>query len=367
MNQAEEYRREFPPCGYGLLGLCCSDCLLGPCRISPFEKEKAKGLCGADAELLVAWNLLRLTWREGASTLKLLQEAVRQFRERAKKPEVLVEAAAGIEGQRIARKYGLPGKGSRRKLVRFLGEESAKLLDPLPDKSSSLFPFLFSEKVFPALYAKTLPSGSLASQLISLPGPRQKEEDPEEVLRRCLQTSLLILAAEELEQDLSSLLGPSLIQTDEEEQPRIILKGLPDSPVPLLIVLARTPGLFPGVIQERILKGLTETPPGTLVIPIRRMAEIGPIGEVLYKKWALPITDLALVVLVESLSLTDTLGSLALGLSTASHPPLPIQGREKTGRFSSQGLDPVLGKRYLPVESETALSMIFQFLDEKKP
>lgn len=367
MNQAEEYRREFPPCGYGLLGLCCSDCLLGPCRISPFEKEKAKGLCGADAELLVAWNLLRLTWREGASTLKLLQEAVRQFRERAKNPEVLVESTAGIEGQRIARKYGLPGKGSRRKLVRFLGEESAKLLDPLPDKSSSLFPFLFSEKVFPALYAKTLPSGSLASQLISLPGPCQTEEDPEEVLRRCLQTSLLILAAEELEQDLSSLLGPSLIQTDEEEQPRIILKGLPDSPVPILIALARTPGLFPGAIQERILKGLTETPPGTLVIPIRRMAEIGPIGEVLYKKWALPITDLALVVLVESLSLTDTLGSLALGLSTASHPPLPIQGREKTGRFSSQGLDPVLGKRYLPVESETALSMIFHFLDEKKP
>src|SRR5512139_230231 len=106
MNQGEEYRREFPPCGYGLLGLCCADCLLGPCRISPFEKEKAKGLCGANAELLVAWNLLRLTWREGASTLKLLQEAVRQFRERAKKPEALVEAAAGIEGQKIARKYG---------------------------------------------------------------------------------------------------------------------------------------------------------------------------------------------------------------------------------------------------------------------
>jgi len=367
MNQGEEYRREFPPCGYGLLGLCCSDCLLGPCRISPFEKEKAKGLCGADAELLVAWNLLRLTWREGASTLKLLQEAVGQFRERAKSPEVLVEATAGKEGQRVARKYGHPGKGSRRKLVRFLGEESARLLDPLPDKSSSLFPFLFSEKVFPALYEKNLPSGSLASQLISLPGPREKEEDPEEVLRRCLQTSLLILLAEELEQDLSSLLGPSPIQADKEEQSRIIDKGLPDSPVPVLIVLSRAAGLFPDAIQNRISKGLTETPPGTLVIPIRRMTEIGPMGEVLYKKWALPITDLALVVLVESLSLTDALGSLALGLSTASHPPLPIQGMEKTGRFFSEGPGPVRGKRYLPLESETALAMIFQFLDEKKP
>jgi hypothetical protein len=205
----------------------------------------------------------------------------------------------------------------------------------------------------------------LASQLISLPGPREKEEDPEEVLRRCLQTSLLILVAEELEQDLSSLLSPSPVQADKEEQSWIIDKGFPDSRAcfdRLSLPLGSS-----GAIQERISKGLTETPPGTLVIPIRRMTEIGPIGEVLYKKWALPITDLALVVLVESLSLTDALGSLALGLSTASHPPLPIQGMEKTGRFFSQGLGPVRGKRYLPLESEAALSMIFQLLDEKKP
>ncbi|RKX57278.1 MAG: carbon-monoxide dehydrogenase catalytic subunit [Thermodesulfobacteriota bacterium] len=49
-----------PQCGYGELGLCCINCNLGPCRINPFGEEPQKGVCGANADTIVARNLLRM-------------------------------------------------------------------------------------------------------------------------------------------------------------------------------------------------------------------------------------------------------------------------------------------------------------------
>ena len=55
----ERYDKQEPQCGFGLLGLCCRNCNMGPCRIDPFGGEPAKGVCGADADTIVARNLLR--------------------------------------------------------------------------------------------------------------------------------------------------------------------------------------------------------------------------------------------------------------------------------------------------------------------
>lgn len=45
-----------PQCGFGLAGTCCKICNMGPCRITP---KAPRGVCGADADLIVARNLLR--------------------------------------------------------------------------------------------------------------------------------------------------------------------------------------------------------------------------------------------------------------------------------------------------------------------
>jgi len=47
-----------PQCGFGQLGVCCNRCTMGPCRIDPFGDGPTKGVCGADADLIVARNLL---------------------------------------------------------------------------------------------------------------------------------------------------------------------------------------------------------------------------------------------------------------------------------------------------------------------
>ncbi|GAW92323.1 anaerobic carbon-monoxide dehydrogenase catalytic subunit [Calderihabitans maritimus] len=49
-----------PQCGFGELGICCRICWKGPCRIDPFGNGPQKGICGADADTIVARNLARM-------------------------------------------------------------------------------------------------------------------------------------------------------------------------------------------------------------------------------------------------------------------------------------------------------------------
>jgi carbon-monoxide dehydrogenase catalytic subunit len=46
-------------CAFGDLGLCCRNCLMGPCRIDPFGEGPSKGICGISADGMVARNLCR--------------------------------------------------------------------------------------------------------------------------------------------------------------------------------------------------------------------------------------------------------------------------------------------------------------------
>jgi len=55
----DRFEAQQPQCGFGLLGVCCRTCVQGPCRIDPFGSGPQKGVCGANADLIVARNLLR--------------------------------------------------------------------------------------------------------------------------------------------------------------------------------------------------------------------------------------------------------------------------------------------------------------------
>ncbi|MDD5432794.1 MAG: anaerobic carbon-monoxide dehydrogenase catalytic subunit [Candidatus Omnitrophica bacterium] len=48
-----------PQCGFGQLGVCCTVCSMGPCRIDPFGEGAQVGVCGADADTITARNLAR--------------------------------------------------------------------------------------------------------------------------------------------------------------------------------------------------------------------------------------------------------------------------------------------------------------------
>jgi carbon-monoxide dehydrogenase catalytic subunit len=56
----DRYEKQQPQCGYGLLGLCCKNCNMGPCRIDPFGDGPQEGVCGAVADTIAARNLVRM-------------------------------------------------------------------------------------------------------------------------------------------------------------------------------------------------------------------------------------------------------------------------------------------------------------------
>lgn len=56
----DRYETMQPQCGFGLLGICCRVCSMGPCRIDPYGGGPAKGVCGADADTIAARNLVRM-------------------------------------------------------------------------------------------------------------------------------------------------------------------------------------------------------------------------------------------------------------------------------------------------------------------
>ncbi len=57
----DRYEKMLPQCGFGELGVCCRNCNMGPCRISPFDDAgPQKGICGATADIIVARNLIRM-------------------------------------------------------------------------------------------------------------------------------------------------------------------------------------------------------------------------------------------------------------------------------------------------------------------
>jgi carbon-monoxide dehydrogenase catalytic subunit len=55
----DRLRAQQPQCGYCSLGVSCTNCAMGPCRIDPFGEGPQRGVCGADADIIVARNLGR--------------------------------------------------------------------------------------------------------------------------------------------------------------------------------------------------------------------------------------------------------------------------------------------------------------------
>ena len=66
----ERFAAQQPQCGFCELGLSCRICVMGPCRIDPFGDGPQRGVCGADADIMVARNLARMVAAGAASPLR---------------------------------------------------------------------------------------------------------------------------------------------------------------------------------------------------------------------------------------------------------------------------------------------------------
>ena len=64
-------------CGFGLQGVCCRLCANGPCRVTP---KSPRGICGADADTIVARNFLRAVASGAACYLHVIENTARNLK-----------------------------------------------------------------------------------------------------------------------------------------------------------------------------------------------------------------------------------------------------------------------------------------------
>ncbi|MBS6509035.1 MAG: anaerobic carbon-monoxide dehydrogenase catalytic subunit [Paraclostridium bifermentans] len=64
-------------CGFGLQGVCCRLCANGPCRITT---KSPRGICGADADTIVARNFLRAVASGAACYLHVVENTARNLK-----------------------------------------------------------------------------------------------------------------------------------------------------------------------------------------------------------------------------------------------------------------------------------------------
>ena len=361
MRQTENKSEKFPACGYGLLGLCCSACLLGPCRLSPFEKESERGLCGDDRDLIVAKNLLHLTIVEAVEGMKSLKETVVKL-DTWDYGQLSKKRVTKEEGKGLAKKYGFSSTLSTKKLVQSLVDVSKNLLSPFPGSMSSLLSSLYPKKAFPNIYQDHFSSGSMGSLLFnSLDIGQRKLSEVEGILWKCLQISMHKLISEELRYDLQYLIDGEEV-LDEDKKGFGILDRLPSKPSPVIILLSSEDAPFNELIKrmanelEQNLKGVS------LLIPVTEDASLLNIGRRLFKKWSLSVPEMNAIVLISSKSATPVLGALILGFHVASFPPLPIHGSGRAEKFFFEDFKKIFGNAYLPSWQEDFFSSILEFL-----
>jgi len=101
----DRLREQEPQCGYCALGLSCRNCAMGPCRIDPFGEGPQKGVCGADADVIVARNLARAVASGAASHSDHGRDLVEVLAKVGKVKAYTIRDAEKL--RRVAQEYGI--------------------------------------------------------------------------------------------------------------------------------------------------------------------------------------------------------------------------------------------------------------------
>lgn len=111
-------------CGFGLQGVCCRLCANGPCRITP---KAPRGICGADADTIVARNFLRAVACGSGCYIHVVENTARNLKNTAlAKGKIRSEAAL----YRLAEELGIEGEDVYDVAVKVADEVLADLYKP---------------------------------------------------------------------------------------------------------------------------------------------------------------------------------------------------------------------------------------------
>ncbi|MCR5640713.1 MAG: anaerobic carbon-monoxide dehydrogenase catalytic subunit [Lachnospiraceae bacterium] len=109
----DRFDAQKPQCNFGLAGVCCKVCNMGPCRVTA---KAPKGVCGADADLIVSRNLLRSA-AAGASQHGMHAREVMLSLKKAAEGELDIPILGEQKIRSTAEAFGIPQKHRQLKHV----------------------------------------------------------------------------------------------------------------------------------------------------------------------------------------------------------------------------------------------------------
>ncbi len=120
-NCFDRFDQQKPQCTFGLAGVCCKNCTLGPCKIT---KKSPRGVCGAGADLIAARNLCRMA-AGGVSAHGARAREVMLALKKAAEGEIKIPIMGREKVLATARMFGLNTEG---KTIEALAGQIADIL-----------------------------------------------------------------------------------------------------------------------------------------------------------------------------------------------------------------------------------------------
>ncbi|GAB4333309.1 MAG: anaerobic carbon-monoxide dehydrogenase catalytic subunit [Candidatus Abyssubacteria bacterium] len=132
----ERHQAQLPQCGYCEMGLSCRNCAMGPCRIDPFGEGPQRGVCGADADTIVARNLGRMIASGAAAHSDHGRDLVEVLAKVAQAEAPGYEIRDPHKLRTVAAEYGIATKG--KKTPRMAAELANAMQEDYGTRKSSL-------------------------------------------------------------------------------------------------------------------------------------------------------------------------------------------------------------------------------------
>ena len=121
----DRFEKQQPQCGFGRLGICCRICGMGPCRIDPFGDGPTRGVCGADADTIVARNFVRMIAGGAAAHSDHGRHVAHTFLEMAEEKAADYTVKDPVKLRVVARQLGIdPGEKADKELAVEVGHKA---------------------------------------------------------------------------------------------------------------------------------------------------------------------------------------------------------------------------------------------------
>jgi carbon-monoxide dehydrogenase catalytic subunit len=249
----DRYEAVLPQCDFGVLGLCCKNCVLGPCRIDPFGEGARQGVCGATAGTIAARNLARHTAAGAAAHSDHGRDVVQTLMHAALGKAEGYEIKNETKLRAIAEEFGLEQEG--KDLDKLAAEVATVALADFGRQDGFLRPVKRAPEPLQKKWAKAgvTPTG-IDADIVRIMHATHigVDNDPLHILKQAIRTALSDgWGGSMYATDFSDLLfgGPDPIRARSNlgvlrpEAVNVVVHGHEPTLSEMLVAAAQTPGI----------------------------------------------------------------------------------------------------------------------------